>query len=59
MWAQDYIEAMESILEPEEAMIEQKWDQLRAELAGLNKARKRGRPRKPSASLDRSTRVVA
>ena len=47
MQAEECIEAMERLLEAEETTIEERWQQLRAEIAvARSRRRGRGRPRK-------------
>jgi hypothetical protein len=54
MWASDYIEAVDRLVDSSKTDIdiEAEWNTLRAELAGVQQARKRGRPRKNSAPQD-------
>ena len=46
MWADEYIAAIDHMLESQEQFIEEQWRQLRAEIAPYKGERKRGRPRK-------------
>ena len=46
VWVDEYIELMEKKCDPDEAIIDEQWRQLQADLARSRQPRRRGRPRK-------------